>query len=133
MACDESAVLFFTLSFLYHYFFFFYSLFHSFHPGFLPYLIYPFLLPFFHSSIPSFPSSYLSIHFSNFPFLALRKSLKVFFVFFKNYFYFIFIYSQFYEPDALLADPTDGQIFIELLGKICMDHYSSHFFLLLCF
>lgn len=28
------------------------------------------------------------------------------------------IYSQFYEPDALLADPADGQIFIELLGKI---------------
>ena len=26
-------------------------------------------------------------------------------------------FSQFYEPDALLSDPADGRIFIELLGK----------------
>lgn len=25
--------------------------------------------------------------------------------------------SQFYEPEALLSDPADGRIFIELLGK----------------
>jgi len=27
-----------------------------------------------------------------------------------------FDYSQFYEPEALLSDPADGRIFIELLG-----------------
>ena len=25
--------------------------------------------------------------------------------------------SEFYEPEALLSDPADGRIFIELLGK----------------
>ena len=25
--------------------------------------------------------------------------------------------SQFYEPEALLSDPADGRIFIELLGE----------------
>ena len=28
-----------------------------------------------------------------------------------------FLCSQFYEPEALMKDPGDGQIFIELLGK----------------